>query len=191
MAQSPLREKNKTQWWNVDFSHKYNYSAFCKVLYCIKQSGITLESWQGEKYTQILMSGYFILTFSLVKSFCLPFAKQWLLYRYQSGSEFSHWGLKTRRVILQRTPVTPWTHVTAWCQSRLLHFSGFSFKLDQTSETTFRYQQSQYADCDASVKKASDQDLWSEATLCVKSDTCLINGEMKCQISLWEDACVF
>lgn len=75
-----------------------------------------------------------------------------------------------------------------WCQSSLLHFSGFRFKLDQTSGTTFRYQQSKYADKDACKKKASDQDLLSEAMLCVKSDTCLINGEMKCQISLWEGA---
>jgi len=66
-----------------------------------------------------------------------------------------------------------------WSQSRLLHLSGFSFKLDQTLETTFRYQQSKYADKDACDRKASDQDLWSEATLCVKTDTCLMNGEMK------------
>lgn len=39
-------------------------------------------------------------------------------------------------------------------------------------------------------KKASDQDLWSEASPCVKSDTCLINGEMKCQISLCVGVCV-
>lgn len=42
-------------------------------------------------------------------------------------------------------------------------------------------------------KKASDQDLWSEASPCVKSDACLINGEMKCQISLCVgvSVCVF
>lgn len=69
---------------------------------CINQSGITLESWQGEKNTLFLMSGYFILTFSLVKSLCLPFAKQKLLYRCQSGFEFSRWGLKMSIVIPEK-----------------------------------------------------------------------------------------
>ena len=69
---------------------------------CIKQSGIALECWQGEKNTLFLMLGYFILTFSSVKSFCLPFAKQQLLYRCQSGFEFSRWGLKMSTVIPEK-----------------------------------------------------------------------------------------
>lgn len=49
MAQSPWREENKTQWWYVDFSPKYNYRAFCKVLY----KAIRNHSWKlarREKY---------------------------------------------------------------------------------------------------------------------------------------------
>lgn len=42
MAQSPSRETNKTRWWNVDFSPKYNYRAFCKVLY----KAIRNHSWK-------------------------------------------------------------------------------------------------------------------------------------------------
>lgn len=41
---------------------------------------------------------------------------------------------------------------------------------------TFTYQQSRHADEEASEKKASDGDLWREAKLCVKTETCLING---------------
>lgn len=68
----------------------------------IKQSGIALERWQGEKNTLFLMPRYFIFTFSLVKSFCLPFAKQRLLNHCQSGFEFSRWGLKMSTVIPEK-----------------------------------------------------------------------------------------
>lgn len=81
--------------------HPYTITGHFAKCY-IKQSGITLESWQGEKNTLFLMSGYFILTFSLVKSFCLPFAKQNLLYPCQSGFEFSRWGLKMSTAIPEK-----------------------------------------------------------------------------------------
>lgn len=152
------------------------------------QSGITLESWQGEKYF-VFNVWVFYFDFFIGKKLLSPLCQAMIVV-----------SLPVRLWILSLGIEDENSHPTKnardsmdscdWCQRRLLDFSGFIFKLDQTSETTFRYQQSQYADYDASVKKASDQDLWSEA-LCVKSDTCLINGEMKCQISLWEDACVF
>lgn len=145
MAQCPLRKKNKTQWWNKDISPKYNYRAFCKVLYKRRIQKLFLGIWQGEKNTLFLMSAYFILTFSLVKSFCLLLAKKGSLYRCQSGFEFSQWGLKMRRVIPEKNGCDSMESCD-WCQSRLLYFSGFIFKLDQASEMTFTYQQSQYAD---------------------------------------------
>ncbi len=87
MAQSPLRKNNKTLWWNEAF---FTWIQSQGIL----QSGILNirnHSWKlarREKYF-VLPSRYFILTSSLVKSFCVPFAKQRLLYRCQSGFEFS------------------------------------------------------------------------------------------------------
>lgn len=78
---------------------------------CEKQSGITLETWLGEKQTWFLMSGYFILTFSLLKSFSCPLPSR-VLYRCQSGLELFWWGLKMNTVIPEKMAVTPRSHVT-------------------------------------------------------------------------------
>lgn len=97
MAQTPLREKNKTQRWNEDFSPKYYYRAFCKVLF----KAIRNRSWKlarREKYFVFNVRIFYLEFFSLVKSFCLPFAKQRLLHRCQSGFEFSRCGLKMSTV---------------------------------------------------------------------------------------------
>lgn len=79
-----------------------------------------------------------------MKGFCLHFAKQGLLYSERFGES------RPAQLLLRETFATPLRHAT---HASGLNFSAFSFKLDQTSEVTFRYQQSQYADEDASKKK--------------------------------------
>lgn len=143
MAHSPLRKKNKTRWWNEDFSPKYNYGAFCKVLY----KAIRNYSWKlarREKYFVFNVCIFYFDFFigkKLLSALCQAETAVSPPVRFRilskgTEDEYSHpW----------KMAVTP-MESCAWCQSRLLHSSGFSFKLDQTSETTFRYQQSQYAD---------------------------------------------
>lgn len=53
------------------------------------------------------MSEYFIVAFSLVKSFSLPFAKEILLCLRQWCFESSQWGPNMRRPIPEKTIVTP------------------------------------------------------------------------------------
>lgn len=82
---------------------------------CEKQSGITLETWLGEKQTWFLMSGYFILTFSLLKSFSCPLPSR-VLYRCQSGLEFFWWGLKMSTVIPEKWL---WLQEVTWLMLKL------------------------------------------------------------------------
>lgn len=80
-----------------------------------------------------------------MKGFCLHFAKQGLLYSERFGDS------RRAQSLLRETFATPLRHTTH--TSGLFHFSAFSFKLDQTSEVTFRYQRSRYSDEDAPKKK--------------------------------------
>jgi len=68
-SHSPLRKKNESGKMRI-FHLNTITGHFAKC--CIKQSGTTLQSWQGEKQTEFLMSQYFIWSFSLVKSFSSP-----------------------------------------------------------------------------------------------------------------------
>lgn len=100
MVPSCLQKKNEMQRWNKDFSPKYNYKTFCKVLY----KAIRNHSWKLARRKKYFVFNVWIFYFdiSLVESFCLPFAKQRLLYHCQSGFEFSRWGLKMSTVILEK-----------------------------------------------------------------------------------------
>lgn len=78
-----------------------------------------------------------------------------------------------------------------WCQSRRLHFSAFSFKLDQTSGMTFRYQPICWW-WDASEGKKGQQSRFIECSCTLHQEWNVSHQwEMKRQrVCFWATACV-
>ena len=165
MGPSPLWKKSKkkaaAKWGFFTWIQFTGHFAKC----CIKQSEIPPESWQGQKYF-VFNAWIFYFDISLVKSFCLPFAKRRLLYRCQSGFQFSQRGLKMSTVIPWKMAVTPRSRVADAKVARFIFLALFSNQI-RHGERPSRLIEGQNADEVASErKKASDQDLWSEASLC-------------------------
>lgn len=104
----------KQWWWNEDFSSKYNYWAFCNVLW----KAIRNYSWKlARRETNLVFNVWvFYCDFFIAKKLFLPFAKQRLLYRCQSGLEFFWWGLKMSTVIPEKWL---WLQEVTWLMLKL------------------------------------------------------------------------